>query len=80
MRLSDDRLRSALRAEAEAHRPDRDAMLGRITAATMRETGRGRAGLPVRGPRVRTAAVVTGSASTRFFSGSPGSVRVTPPS
>ncbi|WP_328460887.1 hypothetical protein OHA21_31035 [Actinoplanes sp. NBC_00393] len=35
MRLSDDELRSALRAEAATHRPDRDAMLHRITQTAM---------------------------------------------
>ncbi|MEU4423035.1 hypothetical protein AB0F81_20620 [Actinoplanes sp. NPDC024001] len=35
MRLSDDELRSALRAEAAAHRPDREAMLDRITQTAM---------------------------------------------
>lgn len=59
MRLSDDQLRAALRAEAAAHRPDRDAMLDRITVAAFQETGHGRrrtAGAG-RGPRVRMAAV-----------------------
>ncbi|BEL12126.1 hypothetical protein Q0Z83_103170 [Actinoplanes sichuanensis] len=62
MRPSDDRLRAALRAEADRHRPDRDAMLDRITLAAMQDTGHGRrrAVLPGgrRGPRVRVAAVV----------------------
>lgn len=60
MRLSDDHLRAALRAEAEAHRPDREAMLDRITTAAMQDTGRGRrrAAVVRRGPRVRMAAVV----------------------
>jgi hypothetical protein len=60
MRPSDDHLRAALRAEAAAHQPDRDAMLARITTAAMRDTGHSRrpAGLAGRGPRVRMAAVV----------------------
>lgn len=60
MRLPDDHLRAALRAEAATHKPDRDAMLRRITTAAMRDTGHSRrpAGLAGRGPRVRMAAVV----------------------
>ena len=60
MRLSDDRLRAALRAEAATHRPDRDAMLERITTAAMRDTGHGRrrTAAPGRGPRARMAAVI----------------------
>ncbi|MEU4157527.1 hypothetical protein [Actinoplanes sp. NPDC026670] len=62
MKPSDDRLRAALRAEADRHRPDRDAMLDRITMAAMQDTGHGRrrAVLPGarRGPRFRMAAVV----------------------
>ena len=53
MNFSDDRLRAALRAEAATHRPDRDAMLERITTSAMRDSGHRR-----RGPRVRMAAVV----------------------
>lgn len=62
MRLSDDDLRAALRAEAAGHRPDREAMLDRIaTAATTGPaTHRRAAG---KGTRVRmasaAAAVVT---------------------
>ncbi|WP_433791508.1 hypothetical protein [Actinoplanes sp. CA-252034] len=61
MRHSDDQIRAALRAEASAHHPDRDAMLDRITRAAMHDgSGRRRAVLPEgrRGPRVRLAAVV----------------------
>ncbi|MEV0897578.1 hypothetical protein [Actinoplanes sp. NPDC049802] len=58
MRLSDDRLRAALRAEAAAHRPDREAMLDRITTAAMRDTGAGHRRAARRGPRVRMAGVV----------------------
>jgi hypothetical protein len=59
MKFSDDRLRAALRAEAASHRPDRDAMLDRITTAAMRDTGRRGAGvIGSRGPRFRMAAVV----------------------
>jgi hypothetical protein len=62
MRLSDDQLRAALRSEAAAHRPDRDAMLDRITRTAMNDTGHGsrRATAPGgrRAPRVRMAAVV----------------------
>ncbi|MEU8663617.1 hypothetical protein AB0C31_44035, partial [Actinoplanes philippinensis] len=62
MRLSDDQIRAALRAEAAAHEPDRDAMLDRITMAAMHDTGTGRRRAHVpgarRGPRVRMAAVV----------------------
>jgi hypothetical protein len=62
VRLSDDQIRAALRAEAAAHHPDRDAMLDRITTAAIRDTGHGRrrAVLPDgrRGPRVRMAAVI----------------------
>ncbi|MEU4556980.1 hypothetical protein AB0F72_01220 [Actinoplanes sp. NPDC023936] len=58
MRLSDDDLRAALRAEAAAHQPDRDAMLSRITmAATSAPVTRRRAAR--RGPRVRMAAAAT---------------------
>ncbi|GIE26969.1 hypothetical protein Ait01nite_000140 [Actinoplanes italicus] len=53
MKFSDDQLRSALRSEAATHRPDRDAMLDRITTAAMQDTGHRR-----RGPRVRVAAAV----------------------
>ncbi|MBG0560388.1 hypothetical protein [Actinoplanes aureus] len=52
MRLSDDELRSALRAEAAAHRPDREAMLDRITTAAMSPDE----GTARRGPRIRMAA------------------------
>jgi hypothetical protein len=66
MRQSDDQIRAALRAEAAAHRPDRDAMLDRITTAAIRDTGHGRrrAVLPGarRGPRVRMAAVIAAAA------------------
>ncbi|MEU4624127.1 hypothetical protein AB0G04_29645 [Actinoplanes sp. NPDC023801] len=55
MKFSDDRLRAALRAEAASHRPDRDAMLDRITMAAMRDTGHARRMLSLRG---RTGAVV----------------------
>ena len=60
MRLSDDQLRAALRAEAQAHIPDREAMLSRITAGAMRESGslRSHATVARRGPRVRMAAVI----------------------
>jgi hypothetical protein len=60
MKFSDDRLRAALRSEAATHHHDRDAMLDRITTASMRDTGPGRrrAGLGSRGPRFRMAAVV----------------------
>ncbi|MBO3742745.1 hypothetical protein [Actinoplanes flavus] len=54
MRLSDDGVRAALRSEAAAHQPDRAAMLDRISAAAMRDSGRASR----RGPRVRMAAVV----------------------
>ncbi|GIF10107.1 hypothetical protein [Actinoplanes teichomyceticus] len=58
MRLSDEQLRAALRAEAAAHRPDREAMLARITAGAM--TGPAAASRSARrrgGPRLRLAAV-----------------------
>ncbi|GAA4972356.1 hypothetical protein [Actinoplanes utahensis] len=59
MRLSEEQLRAALRAEAEAHTPDREAMLDRISMAAMRESGSTRRHGPAgrRGPRVRMAAV-----------------------
>jgi hypothetical protein len=59
MKFSDDQLRAVLRSEAATHRPDRDAMLDRITNAAMRDTGHGRRRtLPAgRGPRFRMAAV-----------------------
>ncbi|GGM99110.1 hypothetical protein FHR83_000434 [Actinoplanes campanulatus] len=56
MRLSDDGLRAALRSEAAAHQPDREAMLDRISTAAMQDSGRRRT--PRRGPRVRMATVV----------------------
>ncbi|MEU4688164.1 hypothetical protein [Actinoplanes sp. NPDC023714] len=62
MRLSDDELRAALRAEADAHRPDREAMLDRITmAATGEPVTRRRA--PQRGSRIRTAAAAAAVAA-----------------
>ncbi|MEV4274864.1 hypothetical protein [Actinoplanes xinjiangensis] len=64
MKFSDDRLRAALRAEAATHRPDRDAMLDRITTSAMRDTGHGRRRLGLRG---RTGAVV--AAAVAIFGG-----------
>lgn len=51
--LSDDRLRSVLRAEAATHQPDREAMLTRITSAAMTDPAPVRRG----GPRFRLAIV-----------------------
>lgn len=54
MTLIESELRAALRAEAAAHRPDREAMLDRITRTTGGWTMRGRtANRP--GPRLRIA-------------------------
>jgi hypothetical protein len=61
MRLSDDELRSALRAEAAAHRPDREAMLDRITATAMNVEP------APRGSRVRVAAAA--AAVVALFAG-----------
>ncbi|MDI6101360.1 hypothetical protein QLQ12_22345 [Actinoplanes sp. NEAU-A12] len=60
MRLSDDQLRAAMRAEAATHRPDRDAMLDRITRSAFQDTGHGRCRSVTarRAPRVRLSAVV----------------------
>ncbi|MEV6298999.1 hypothetical protein AB0M02_06295 [Actinoplanes sp. NPDC051861] len=46
--MRDDELRAALRAEAAAHRPDRDAMLDRITASAMTNEAGRRSGSRVR--------------------------------
>ncbi|MBB2942534.1 cytoskeletal protein RodZ [Actinoplanes lutulentus] len=62
MRLSDDELRAALRAEAAGHEPDREAMLDRIAmSATAQPVTRRRAAghAPRRGPKVRMAAAAT---------------------
>jgi hypothetical protein len=64
MKFSEDQLRAALRAEAATHRPDRDAMLDRITTSAMRDTGHGRRRLSLRG---RTGAVV--AAAVAIFGG-----------
>jgi hypothetical protein len=62
VRLSDDQIRAALRAEAAAHQPDRDAILDRITTAAMRDTGHSRRRVVApggrRGPSVRMAGVI----------------------
>jgi hypothetical protein len=55
MRSSEEELRTVLRAEAAAHRPDREAMLARITATAMSEPGAVRA--RERSPRLRLAFV-----------------------
>ncbi len=73
-----ERIRSALRAEAAAHQPDREAMLDRITTAAMRDSGQ--PATHRRGPRARTAAVVAavavlfggGGVGTWALTGSPG--------
>ncbi|GLY05565.1 MULTISPECIES: hypothetical protein [Actinoplanes] len=70
MRLSDDELRAALRAEADGHQPDRSAMLQRITAAAMTDPARTTAShrhTPRRSPRMRLAAV--GAAVAALFAG-----------
>ncbi|WP_433826586.1 hypothetical protein ACQP2E_31445 [Actinoplanes sp. CA-015351] len=62
MRLSDDELRAALRAEAAGHEPNREAMLDRIAmSATAQPVTRRRAAghAPRRGPKVRMAAAAT---------------------
>ncbi|AEV87803.1 MANSC domain-containing protein 1 [Actinoplanes sp. SE50] len=50
---TDDRLRAVLRAEAAAHRPDREAMLARVTTSVMSEPMARRRG----GSRLRLALV-----------------------
>lgn len=63
MRLIDDDLRAALRAEAVRHRPDREAMLDRITQTAMRnQQVRHRAAprLRIGGAAVAVAAVLGG--------------------
>ncbi|MEU8240519.1 hypothetical protein AB0C07_19935 [Actinoplanes missouriensis] len=63
MRLIDDELRAALRAEAVRHRPDRELMLDRITQTAMRnQFARHRAvpRLRITGAAVAVAAVLTG--------------------
>jgi hypothetical protein len=66
MSISDDEMRSALRAEAARHQPDREAMLDRITmAATSEPVTRRRA--PGRGPRVRVMAAA--AAVVALFAG-----------
>ncbi len=62
-RLSDDQLRSALRAEAATHRPDREAMLARITSVAMNDPAPARRG----GPRLRP--VVVGALVALFGGG-----------
>ncbi|BCJ42115.1 hypothetical protein GCM10010168_65070 [Actinoplanes ianthinogenes] len=51
--LSDDQLRSLLHAEAAAHRPDREAMLARITSTAINDPAPARQ----RGSRLRLAVV-----------------------
>jgi hypothetical protein len=63
MTLIESELRAALRAEAAAHRPDREAMLDRITRAAMRNrTAKNRPGprLKITGAAVAVAAVLGG--------------------
>ncbi|BEL10422.1 hypothetical protein Q0Z83_086130 [Actinoplanes sichuanensis] len=63
MTLIESELRAALRAEAAAHRPDREAMLDRITRAAMHNrTARNRPGprLKITGAAVAVAAVLGG--------------------
>jgi hypothetical protein len=62
VRLPDDELRAALRAEAAGHQPDREAILDRITmAATSAPVTRRRA--PGQGPRVRMTAAAAAVAA-----------------
>ncbi|MEV6342379.1 hypothetical protein [Actinoplanes sp. NPDC051851] len=71
MTLSEDQLRAALRAEASAHQPDREAMLARITSAAIQDPAASRLGrrrAPSRGPRVRLA-VVTATVVAIFGGG-----------
>lgn len=63
MTLIESELRAALRAEAAAHRPDREAMLDRITQTAMRNHGaKARPGprLRITGAAVAVAAVLGG--------------------
>jgi hypothetical protein len=61
--MNDDELRAALRAEAASHRPDRDAMLHRITSAAMTPGGSPSRHARRGGPRVRMAAAAAAVAT-----------------
>ncbi|MBW6437786.1 hypothetical protein KZ829_29025 [Actinoplanes hulinensis] len=60
MTLIEPELRAALRAEAAAHRPDREAMLDRITRTAMRNQVAKRPRLRIAGAAVAVAAVLGG--------------------
>ncbi|GIF15033.1 hypothetical protein [Actinoplanes teichomyceticus] len=82
MTLTEDELRAVLRAEAAAHRPDRVAILDRITQTAMRNGGAGG-----RAPRIRiagaaaaVAAVLGGGGFAQWaLAGGPGDDRPVPP-
>ncbi|WP_229071710.1 hypothetical protein [Actinoplanes sp. DH11] len=82
MRLIDDEVRAALRAEAVRHRPNREAMLDRITETAMRnQFGRHRAAprLRISGAAVAVAAVLGGGGFAQWALAGDGTPPPPPP-
>ncbi|BBH65631.1 hypothetical protein ACTI_23160 [Actinoplanes sp. OR16] len=83
MRLIEDDLRAALRAEAVRHRPDRDAMLDRITQTAMRnQFARHRKASPrlrISGAAVAVAAVLGGGGFAQWALAGDGTPPPAPP-
>ena len=81
MTLIDEELRAALRAEAAAHRPNREAMLDRITQTAMRnQVARNRPAprLRITGAAVAVAAVLGGGGFARWAVAGDGEPRPEP--
>jgi hypothetical protein len=83
MRLIEDDLRAALRAEAVRHRPDREAMLDRITETAMRnQFARHRKAVPrlrISGAAVAVAAVLGGGGFAQWALAGDGAPPPAPP-
>ncbi|WP_433792997.1 hypothetical protein [Actinoplanes sp. CA-252034] len=75
MTLIESELRAALRAEAAAHRPDREAMLDRVTQAAMRNKG---PRLRITGAAIAVAAVLGGGGFAQWAVAGDGDPRPEP--
>lgn len=80
MRLSEEDVRRAVRAEAAVHRPDRTAMLDRLSRTTMRSPvpPRRSARLRMAGAAVAVAAVLGGGGVARWTLAGDGAVHPAP--
>ncbi|GLY05774.1 MULTISPECIES: hypothetical protein [Actinoplanes] len=81
MTLIEPELRAALRAEAAAHRPDREAMLNRITRQTMRTAAvrdRPAPRLKIAGAAVAVAAILGGGGIAQWSLAGDGEPRPAP--